>query len=333
MTLLVTGVAGFIGFSTALELLKRGEQVIGIDNLNDYYDPRLKQARLDHLRNAFGNAFTFEQVDFGEQEALESFAAPHRFDRIVHLGAQAGVRYSLINPQAYVRSNLMGHINMLELARHRQVDHFVYASSSSVYGGNEKLPFRVEDRVDNPVSLYAATKKADELMSESYAHLFRTPMTGLRFFTVYGPWGRPDMAMWIFTRALLEGKPLTIFNEGRMHRDFTFIDDIVKGVISCLDGPPSDDGEAKAGGSRSPHAVYNIGNHRSEELMRMVGLLEKATGRQAIIDFQPMQPGDVKDTFADISAIQRDHGFEPSTPIDEGIPLFVEWYKDYHKIR
>jgi UDP-glucuronate 4-epimerase len=332
MTLLVTGAAGFIGSSVAMALLNRGEQVIGIDNLNDYYDPALKRARLERLRAAHGNAFTFEQVDFGDQEALEAFAQPHHFDRIVHLGAQAGVRYSLVNPQAYVRSNLMGQINMLELARHREVEHFVYASSSSVYGGNETLPFRVEDRVDHPISLYAATKKADELMSESYAHLFRIPMTGLRFFTVYGPWGRPDMAMYIFTKALYEGKPLTIFNQGEMRRDFTYIADIVRGVIACIDGSPADDGKAKAGGSKSPHAVYNIGNHRSEELMRMVGLLEQATGRKAIVDFKPMQPGDVKDTFADISAIQRDHGFEPSTTIDVGIPCFVEWFKDYHRI-
>jgi UDP-glucuronate 4-epimerase len=211
------------------------------------------------------------------------------------------------------------------LARHGGADHFVYASSSSVYGGNETLPFRVEDRVDHPVSLYAATKKSDELMSESYAHLFRIPMTGLRFFTVYGPWGRPDMAMWIFTKALYEGRPLAIFNQGEMRRDFTFIDDIVQGVLACIDGPPADNGEEKAGGSRSPHAVYNIGNHRSEELMRMVALLEEATGR-------PMQAGDVKDTFADISAIQRDHGFEPSTSIDVGVPRFVEWFKQYHQI-
>ena len=332
MTLLVTGAAGFIGSHVAMALLDRGEQVIGIDNLNDYYDPALKSARVERLKSAHGNAFNFETVDFGDQQALEEFARPHRFDHIVHLGAQAGVRYSLVNPQAYVRSNLMGQINMLELARHSGVGHFVYASSSSVYGGNDSLPFRVEDRVDHPISLYAATKKADELMSESYAHLFRIPMTGLRFFTVYGPWGRPDMAMWLFTKALYEGRPLAIFNQGDMRRDFTFIDDIVRGVLACVDGPPGDNGEVKAGGSKSPHAVYNIGNHKSEELMRMVGLLEQATGKKAVIDFQPMQPGDVKDTFADISAIQRDHGFEPSTTIDAGVPRFVEWFKQYHHI-
>jgi UDP-glucuronate 4-epimerase len=332
MTILVTGSAGFIGYSVSKALLARGEEVVGIDNLNDYYDPTLKQARVAALRAAHGNAFGFEQVDFSEQAALEDFGKRHRFDRIVHLGAQAGVRYSLVNPQAYVRSNLMGQVNMLELARAQQVRHLVYASSSSVYGGNEQLPFRVEDRVDNPVSLYAATKKADELMGESYAHLFRLPMTGLRFFTVYGPWGRPDMAMWIFAKALFEGTPLKVNNAGEMRRDFTYIDDIVHGIVSCLDGPPTDDGAVKAGGSRSPHAIYNIGNHKSEELMRMVSLLEQATGRTAVLDFQPMQPGDVKDTYADISAIERDHGFAPTTSIDEGIPRFVDWYKSYHNI-
>ncbi|HET9397192.1 MAG TPA: GDP-mannose 4,6-dehydratase [Sphingomicrobium sp.] len=332
MTLLVTGAAGFIGSAVTMALLERGEQVVGIDDLNDYYDPGLKRARLERLTSAHGNAFTFEQIDFSDQEAMDTFARPYCFDRIVHLGAQAGVRYSLVNPQAYVRSNLMGQVNLLELARHRQVEHFIYASSSSVYGSNQSLPFRVEDRVDQPVSLYAATKKADELISESYAHLFRIPMTGLRFFTVYGPWGRPDMAMWLFTKALFEGKPLEIFNGGDLRRDFTYIDDIVHGVLACIDGPPADDGKAKAGGSRSPHALYNIGNHRSEELMRVVDLLEQATGRKAELDFRPMQPGDVKDTFADISAIERDHGFRPTTSIDEGIPLFVQWFKNYHRI-
>ncbi len=332
MTILVTGAAGFIGFNVARALLARGEEVVGIDNLNDYYDPTLKQARVAALQAAHGNSFSFERVDFGDQQALEEFGATHRFDRIVHLGAQAGVRYSLVNPQAYVRSNLLGQVNMLELARRQQVAHLVYASSSSVYGGNQTLPFRVEDRVDNPVSLYAATKKADELMGESYAHLFRLPMTGLRFFTVYGPWGRPDMAMWIFAKALFEGSPLKVNNNGEMRRDFTFIDDIVSGVIACLDGAPADDGAVKAGGSRSPHAIYNIGNHRSEELMHMIGLLELATGRTAQFDFQPMQAGDVKDTFADISAIERDHGFAPTTSIDEGIPRFIDWYKHYHAI-
>lgn len=329
MAVLITGVAGFIGSATAHSLLDRGDEVIGIDNLNHYYDPRLKQARLERLAQRFGNRFRFEQLDFADAGALECL--PKDFDRIVHLGAQAGVRYSIENPSAYVQSNLVGHCNMLELARGREAKHFVYASSSSVYGGNDSLPFRVEDRVDHPLSLYAATKKSDELISESYANLYRLPMTGLRFFTVYGPWGRPDMAMWIFTKALYEGRPLPLFNGGQMRRDFTFIDDIVRGVVACLDSPPADNGELKAGGSKAPHALYNIGNSRSEDLMRVVELLEESTGRKALLEPKPMQPGDVKETYADISAIQRDLGFEPSTTIDEGVPKFVQWYRDYHR--
>jgi UDP-glucuronate 4-epimerase len=330
MAVLVTGVAGFIGAATARALLERGDEVVGIDNLNDYYDPRLKQARLTRLQQQFGNRFRFSQVDFADAEALKSFSDTVEIDGIVHLGAQAGVRYSLENPQAYVQANLVGHCNMLELARARRPRHMVYASSSSVYGGNTSLPFRVEDRVDHPLSLYAATKKADELISESYANIYRLPLTGLRFFTVYGPWGRPDMAMWIFTKALFAGEPLPLFNGGEMRRDFTYIDDIVRGVIACLDGPPNDDGEVKAGGSTSPHALYNIGNSRSEDLMRVVQLLEQETGREALLDPKPMQVGDVKETFADISAIERDHGFKPVTGIDEGVPRFVRWYREYH---
>jgi len=330
MAVLVTGAAGFIGSTTARALLERGDEVIGIDNLNDYYDPTLKEARLANLARRFDNRFRFERVDFADSQALQRFTDTIDIDSIVHLGAQAGVRYSLENPAAYIQSNLVGHANMLELARHRRPRHMVYASSSSVYGGNKTLPFRVEDRVDHPLSLYAATKKADELLSESYASLYRIPLTGLRFFTVYGPWGRPDMAMWIFTKALFAGQPLPLFNRGEMRRDFTYIDDIVRGVVACLDGPPADNGEVKAGGSTSPHALYNIGNSCSEDLMRVVELLEQETGRKAISDPQPMQIGDVKETFADISAIQRDHGFEPSTSIDEGVPRFVAWYKDYH---
>ena len=330
MTVLVTGVAGFIGSATARALLDRGDHVIGIDNLNDYYDPNLKKARLDRLSSDFGDRFRFERVDFSDEAALAELGRKSDFDRIVHLGAQAGVRYSLENPGAYFRSNLLGHGNMLELARSRRSSHFVYASSSSVYGGNKALPFRVEDRVDHPLSLYAATKKADELMSEAYANIYRLPGTGLRFFTVYGPWGRPDMAMWIFLKALYAGEPLPLFNRGEMRRDFTYIDDIVSGVVACLDGPPQDDGSVKAGGGTGPHAIYNIGNHRSEDLMRVVELLEQSAGRKALIDPQPMQPGDVKDTFADISAMERDHGFHPITTIDEGVPRFVDWYRGYH---
>ena len=330
MTVLVTGAAGFIGAATSRALLERGDDVVGIDNLNDYYDPALKQARLDQLMRQFGNRFRFERVDFADAEALKAATDEIDLTGIIHLGAQAGVRYSLENPGAYVQSNLVGHANMLELARKRQSRHMVYASSSSVYGGNKSLPFRVEDRVDHPLSLYAATKKADELISESYASLYRLPLTGLRFFTVYGPWGRPDMAMWIFTKALYAGEPLPLFNRGEMRRDFTYIDDIVRGVVACLDSPPADDGSAKAGGSTSPHAVYNIGNSRSEDLMRVVELLEQATGKKALLDPQPMQIGDVKDTFADISAIERDLDFAPRTSIDEGVPRFVSWYREFH---
>jgi UDP-glucuronate 4-epimerase len=330
MAVLVTGAAGFIGAASSRALLERGDDVVGIDNLNDYYDPALKQARLGNLQQQFGNRFRFERVDFADAEALKSATDAVDVDGIIHLGAQAGVRYSLENPQAYVRSNLVGHCNMLELARALQPRHMVYASSSSVYGSNKSLPFRVEDRVDHPLSLYAATKKANELLSESYASLYRLPLTGLRFFTVYGPWGRPDMAMWIFLKALYAGEPLPLFNGGEMRRDFTYIDDIVRGVVACLDEPPVDDGQVKAGGSTAPHALYNIGNSRSEDLMRVVELLEQETGRKALLDPMPMQIGDVKETFADISAIERDHGFKPATTIDEGVPRFVKWYREYH---
>jgi UDP-glucuronate 4-epimerase len=330
MAVLVTGAAGFIGAATARALLQRGEAVVGIDNLNDYYDPALKQARLDGLRQQFGDQFRFGRTDFADAEALHRVCDTIEIDSIVHFGAQAGVRYSLENPGAYVQSNLVGHFNLLELARKRRPRHMLYASSSSVYGGNKSLPFRVEDRVDHPMSLYAATKKADELLSESYANLYRLPLTGLRFFTVYGPWGRPDMAMWIFTRALYAGEPIPLFNGGEMRRDFTYIDDIVSGVVACLDRPPADDGLPKAGASTSPHALYNIGNSRSEDLMRVVELLEQETGRKALLDPQPMQPGDIKETFADISAIERDQGFRPTTSIEQGVPRFVAWYRDYH---
>jgi UDP-glucuronate 4-epimerase len=332
MTTLVTGAAGFIGFHVSNALLSRGEQVIGIDSLNDYYSVALKQDRIVELKTAFGDAFSFVQVDFADNAALGAALEGKAFDRIVHLGAQAGVRYSIENPHAYVHSNLVGHLNLLELARARGSAHMVYASSSSVYGGNKTLPFRVEDRVDHPLSLYAATKKADELISETYSHLYRLPLTGLRFFTVYGPWGRPDMAMWIFTKAILEGSEIGVFGEGNMRRDFTYIDDIVAGIVAALDNPPPDDGSEKAGGSHGPHRLYNIGNNRSEELMRMIGLIEQACGREAKKRLLPMQAGDVRDTYADISAISGDLGFTPRTSIDEGIPRFVEWYRQYHNL-
>jgi len=330
MTILVTGAAGFIGYSLADRLMARGDAVIGIDNLNDYYPVSLKEDRIADLQRRHGDRFRFVRCDFTDMSAL---AALPEVESIVHLGAQAGVRYSIENPHAYVQSNLVGHLNLLELARQRRVRQLVYASSSSVYGGNEKLPFSVEDRVDHPLSLYAATKKADELMSETYAHLYRLPQTGLRFFTVYGPWGRPDMAMWIFTKAILAGEPITLFNQGDMRRDFTYIDDIVSGIVASLDNPPPDDGAVKAGGSRGPHRIYNIGNHRSEELKRMVALIEQACGRPAVVELKPMQAGDVPDTFADISAIQEELGYQPSTTIDQGIPRFVNWFRDYHSGR
>lgn len=332
MAVLVTGAAGFIGAATARAFLERGDEVVGIDNLNAYYDPQLKLARVRDLERRFSKQFRFERVDFSDSTALSECARTIEIDGIVHLGAQAGVRYSIQNPSAYVQSNLVGHCNVLELARATRPRHMVYASSSSVYGDNRSLPFRVEDRVDHPLSIYAATKKSNELLSESYANLFRLPLTGLRFFTAYGPWGRPDMAMWIFVKALYEGEPLPLFNGGEMRRDFTYIDDIVRGVVAVFDGPPADDGELKAGGSINPHAIYNIGNSRSEDLMRLVELLEVATGRKALLEPMPMQDGDVRETFADISAIERDHGFKPMIGIDEGTARFVAWYRDYHKI-
>jgi UDP-glucuronate 4-epimerase len=324
MRVLVTGAAGFIGAAVSKALLARGDQVLGIDNLNDYYDPALKRARLAALSVP---GFTFHPYDF----ALEMPVASETFDHIIHLGAQAGVRYSLTNPRAYVQSNLVGHLNMLEIARERQVP-MVYASSSSVYGANKKMPFSVEDRVDHPVSLYAATKKADELMSETYAHLYRIPLTGLRFFTVYGSWGRPDMAPWLFTKAILAGEPIKVFNHGKMKRDFTYIDDIVSGVLACSDNPPADDGASKPGGSVAPHTIYNIGNNKPEDLTRFIEIIEDATGRTAIKDFRPMQPGDVPATYADINAIARDHGYTPTTSLEQGIPKFVEWFRSYHGI-
>ena len=332
MNILVTGAAGFIGMTLTRALLARGDRVVGVDNINDYYDPTLKRARLAELDRLGGDAFTFRQVDFSDHAALDAALAGLAFERIVHLGAQAGVRYSIENPRAYVQANLVGHLNLLELARHARCEHMVYASSSSVYGSNTKMPFSVDDRVDHPLSLYAATKKADELMSETYAHLYRLPLTGLRFFTVYGPWGRPDMAMWIFTKAIMEGRPIAVFNHGRMQRDFTYVDDIVAGVVACLDHPPADTGAPHAGGSVSPHAVYNIGNNRSEQLGHMIDLIERSCGREAIRDLQPMQPGDVPATFADIDAIQRDLGYAPSVSIDVGVPRFVDWYRSYHGV-
>jgi UDP-glucuronate 4-epimerase len=332
MRVLVTGAAGFIGAALAERLLARGDRVAGIDNLNSYYQVSLKEARRDRLIAAGGNRFAFLHLDFSDRFALDEALKGFEFDAIVHLGAQAGVRHSIEAPHDYASANLVGHLNLLELARHRETPHMVYASSSSVYGGNAKLPFAVEDRADHPVSLYAATKRANELMSESYAHLYRIPLTGLRFFTVYGPWGRPDMALWKFTSAILAGRPIQVFNHGDMYRDFTYIDDIVSGVVAALDHPPADDGQEKAGGSTKPHALYNIGNNRSEPLMKVIGLIEAACGRTATLEMLEMQPGDVHKTYADIEAIRRDLGYEPTTTIEEGVPKFVEWFRAYHAV-
>lgn len=293
---------------------------------------QLKRDRVARLQHAYGERFSFIECDFADYTALVAALVPHDFGGIVHLGAQAGVRYSIDNPHAYVQSNLVGHVNILEIARARRVGYLVYASSSSVYGGNTNMPFRVEDRVDRPLSLYAATKKADGLMSETYAHLYRLPQTGLRFFTVYGPWGGPDMAMWIFTKAILAGESIPVFNHGKMQRDFTYIDDIVSGVVGSLDNPPADDGSEKAGGSTSPHRIYNIGNNRPEMLEKMIDIIERECGRPAVRNYLPLQPGDVIATAADISAITADIGFEPTTAIEIGIPRFVRWYRDYHGV-
>lgn len=326
MTVLVTGAAGFIGYHTCQRLLARGDAVVGLDNLNPYYDVALKEARLAQL--AAHPNFRFFRADIADRTAIAALEQAHPdLDAIINLAAQAGVRHSLTAPHDYTHSNIEGHLVMLELARRLPVcRHFVYASSSSVYGANTKLPFSVEDRVDQPISLYAATKRAGELISHSYSHLFRIPTTGLRFFTVYGPWGRPDMAAYLFAKAILAGEPIRVFNNGDMRRDFTFIDDIVSGVIGVLDNPPPVEGAAP------PYRVYNIGNHRSEKLMDFIGLVEDSLGRKAIVQFEPMQPGDVKETFADIEAIRRDVGFEPTTPISVGVPRFIEWFKGYHGV-
>ena len=331
MAILVTGAAGFIGSHVAERLLARGETVIGIDNLNTYYDVTLKQARLARLTARPG--FTFHQIDIADPPGFNAVMkeAGRDVNGVVHLAAQAGVRHSITHPYDYINANIVGHLTIMEWCRNQpDFRHMVYASSSSVYGGNTKLPFSVEDRVDHPISLYAATKKADELMSHTYSHLYRIPQTGLRFFTVYGPWGRPDMALFLFCRAILEGKPITIFNHGNMRRDFTYIDDIVTGVVAALDHPPAshrpEDGQAV-----TPHRVFNIGNHRSEPLMKLVELLEAALGRTAIREYAPMQPGDVEATYADITETEQALGYSPTTPIEVGIPRFVEWYRSFYR--
>jgi len=317
MKILVTGAAGFIGMHVCQRLLARGEDVIGIDNLNNYYDVSLKEARLAQLRNHSG--FRFSRIDISDRVEVGKLFDQERPQRVVHLAAQAGVRYSLTNPHAYVDSNLVGFVNILEGCRHAQVQHLIYASSSSVYGGNTKTPFSETDSVDQPVSLYAATKKANELMAHAYSHLYNIPATGLRFFTVYGPWGRPDMAYFSFTQAILEGRPIDVFNHGQLQRDFTYIDDITEGVVRVLDKPATLDAGV-------PHRVFNIGNHKPVALLVFIETLEKALGRVAIKNFLPMQPGDVHATYADTRQLQEWVGFTPNTPLQEGIEKFVAWY-------
>ncbi len=333
--ILVTGAAGFIGSHLSQRLLARGDEVIGLDNLNDYYDVSLKEARLARLQGKDG--FQFVQLDLADREGIAELFAQQRFDRVVNLAAQAGVRYSLINPHAYVDSNLTGFVNILEGCRHNEVEHLVYASSSSVYGANTSMPFSVHDNVDHPVSLYAASKKANELMAHTYAHLFRLPVTGLRFFTVYGPWGRPDMALFLFTKAILSGKPIDVFNYGKMRRDFTYIDDIVEGVIRTLDNtatpnPDWDGGDPDPGTSSAPSRIYNIGNNNPVELMDLISTLEQALGQSAEKNLMPIQPGDVPATYADVDDLMRDVGFKPATPIATGVQRFVEWYREYYQV-
>lgn len=330
--ILVTGAAGFIGFSLAKRLLERGDEVVGIDNLNDYYDVNLKKARLAQLEGRQG--FRFIKMSLEDREGILSLFKEERFDKAINLAAQAGVRYSLINPYSYIDSNIVGFTNLLEGCRHNGVKHFVFASSSSVYGANTKMPFSVHDNVDHPVSLYAATKKANELMAHTYSHLYQLPCTGLRFFTVYGPWGRPDMALFLFTKAILEGKPIDVFNYGKMQRDFTYIDDIVEGVIRVADNIPQADlkwsgDKPDPGTSRAPYRIYNIGNNNPVELMRFIEVLEKALGKEAAKNLLPLQLGDVPATYADVDDLIRDVGFKPATSIEDGIKRFVEWYKDY----
>jgi UDP-glucuronate 4-epimerase len=335
MRILVTGAAGFIGSKLSERLLARGDEVLGYDNLNDYYDPRLKEARLARLTPHAD--FRFQRASLEDRDAIDLAFADFKPQRVVNLAAQAGVRYSLENPRAYIDSNIVGFMNILEACRYNGVEHLVYASSSSVYGANRKLPFAVEDSVDHPVSMYAATKKANELMAHTYSHLFGLPTTGLRFFTVYGPWGRPDMALFLFTRKILAGEPIDVFNHGHHTRDFTFIDDIVEGVIRTLDRVPGPDPgydplAPSPATSSAPWRVYNIGNHQRVELLRYIEVLEGILGREAEKRLLPLQPGDVPDTYADVEALQRDTGYSPSTPIEVGVRRFVEWYRDFYRV-
>lgn len=333
MKILVTGAAGFIGFHVSQRLLDRGDEVVGLDSVNDYYDVRLKEARLRRLSERTG--FSFHRLDVADRPGLEKAMRTIRPEKVIHLAAQAGVRYSLTHPHAYVDANLVGFVNILEGCRHNEVAHLTYASSSSVYGANTRMPFGIHDNVDHPVSLYAATKKANELMAHTYSHLFKLPTTGLRFFTVYGPWGRPDMALFLFARAILEGKPIQLFNHGKMRRDFTYIDDIAEGVIRVSDhtaapNPAWTGDTPDPGTSQAPYRIYNIGNHSPVEVMHLIELLQEALGKKAQIDSLPMQPGDVPATWADIDDLARDVDFKPATPIAEGVRRFVQWYREFY---
>jgi UDP-glucuronate 4-epimerase len=333
--LLVTGCAGFVGFHLARRLLQNGEEIVGLDNINDYYDPALKLARLDILHK-YPN-FRFVKLDIADRPGMEAMFRAHRFSSVVHLAAQAGVRYSLQNPHAYADANLVGFINVLEGCRQNDCKHLLFASSSSVYGANTKLPFSTHDNVDHPISLYAATKKANELLAHSYSHLYRTPTTGLRFFTVYGPWYRPDMALYLFANAISNGEPIKLFNHGNMRRDFTYVDDVVEAIVRLIGQAPEGDSkwsgaEPDPSSSAAPWRIYNVGNNRPEELMHVVALLEKGFGREAKKILLPMQAGDVLETFANVDDLARDTGFKPRTLIDDGIANFVAWYRDYHGV-
>ncbi len=324
--ILITGAAGFIGFHVARRLQAEGRHVVGLDNFSDYYDPELKQARLNVLRKQA--QFDFVKIDLTDRSSIASLFAKYRFAKVVHLAGQVGVRYSIDHPHTYADANLEGFLNVLEGCRHNGCGHLVYASSSSVYGANAKLPFSVGDRTDLPISLYAATKKANELMAHSYSHLYRLPVTGLRFFTIYGPWGRPDMAIFLFTRAILEGRPIKLFNHGRMRRDFTYVDDVTRVVSRLIDRIPGEAGDLEG----APARIYNVGNSHPEELDHVVAVLEKTLGRTAIRDMLPMQPGDVMETFADVSDLTRETGFRPQTPIEDGIRDFVAWYRNHYNV-
>ena len=335
MKILVTGAAGFIGMHVSQLLLARGDEVVGLDNLNDYYDPQLKRDRLARLLPQPG--FRFVEMDVGDRAGMASLFAAERLDRVVHLAAQAGVRYSLVNPQAYIDSNIVGFMNILEGCRHHRVGHLAYASSSSVYGSNTQLPFSETQNIDHPVSMYAATKKANELMAHTYSHLFGLPTTGLRFFTVYGPWGRPDMALFLFTKAILEGRPIDVFNHGRMVRDFTFVDDIAEGVVRVLDRPATPDPDfdpsrPDAATGAAPYRVFNIGNHDPVRLMAFIEAIEKALGKPALKKFLPLQDGDVPATHADVSRLAEWTGFTPATSVSDGVARFVAWYRGYFKV-